>query len=65
MTIEGKKKATKQNILGGHAFIVANLHIYGDFYKNRRGDMEWNKNSYHINFTEEEEDEDEKYHFCF
>ena len=65
MTIEGKKKATKKNLLGGHAIIVAILQIYGDFCKKRRGDMAWNKNSYHINFTKEEEDEDEDNHFSF
>ena len=64
MTIEGKKKATKKNIMVGHAIIVQNLHIYEDFCKKRRGDMASNKNSYHIIFTEEEEDEDEDNHFC-
>ena len=65
ITIEGKSKATKQNIIGGHAIIVENLHIYEYFCKKRRGDMAWNKNSYHIIFTEEEEYEDEDNHFCF
>ena len=58
-------KLIKKNILGGHAIIVENLCIYGYFWKKRRRDMAWNKNSYHINFTKEEEDEDEDNHFSF